>query len=88
MIVSADHAHSSQIIEAGSTTPGLTRTLLTNEGQPMTMSYGTAETGGSQQHTGAQVRVATYGPGAADFVGLTDQSDTFFTISRALRLSH
>jgi alkaline phosphatase len=86
VIVTADHGHTSQIVEAGSTTPGLTRTLLTTEGQPMTIAYGTAEAGGSQQHTGTQVRVAAYGPAAANVVGLTDQTDTFFTIKDALQL--
>jgi len=86
VIVTADHAHTSQIIEAGSTTPGLTVNLETNEGQPMTINYATAAEGGSQQHTGTQLRVAAYGPQAANVVGLTDQTDLFFTISRALKL--
>jgi len=86
VIVTADHAHTSQIIEAGSTSPGLTANLLTNEGSPMTLNYGTSPAGGSQQHTGTQLRVAAYGPQAANFVGLTDQTDMFFTISRALKL--
>ncbi|KQV75916.1 alkaline phosphatase [Aeromicrobium sp. Root344] len=88
VIVTADHAHTSQIIEAGSTSPGLTANLLTNEGSPMTLNYGTSPAGGSQQHTGTQLRVAAYGPQAANFVGLTDQTDMFFTISRALTLKH
>ncbi|MCW2825285.1 MAG: alkaline phosphatase [Aeromicrobium sp.] len=86
VIVTADHAHTSQIVEAGSTTPGLSTNLLTNEGSPLTISYGTAAAGGSQQHTGSQLRVAAYGPQAANVVGLTDQTDIFFTISRALKL--
>ncbi len=86
VIVTADHAHTSQIIEAGSTTPGLTVNLQTNEGRPMTINYATAAEGGSQQHTGTQLRVAAYGPQAANVVGLTDQTDLFFTISRALKL--
>lgn len=86
VVLTADHGHSSQIVYGGTTTPGLTRTLLTNEGQPMTIAYGTAETGGSQDHTGTQVRIAGYGPGAANVVGLTDQTDLFFTIRNALRL--
>ena len=86
MLVTADHAHTSQIVEAGSTTPGLTTNLLTNEGSPMTIAYGTAPAGGSQQHTGSQLRVAGYGPRAANVVGLTDQTDLFFTISDALGL--
>ncbi|MGF0118116.1 alkaline phosphatase [Promicromonospora sp. Marseille-Q5078] len=86
VLVSADHGHSSQIISAGSTTPGLTRTLTTTEGQPMTVAYGTAEEGGSQEHTGTQVRIAGYGPQAANVVGLTDQTDVFYTIKHALSL--
>jgi alkaline phosphatase len=87
VIVTADHAHTSQIVEAGSTTPGLTTNLLTNEGSPLTINYATAAAGGSQQHTGTQLRVAAYGPQAANVVGLTDQTDIFFTISRALSLA-
>jgi len=87
VIVTADHAHTSQIVEAGSTTPGLTVNLRTDEGQPMTINYGTSAEGGSQQHTGTQLRIAGYGPQAANVVGLSDQTDLFFTISRALRLS-
>ncbi len=86
VIVTADHAHTSQIVEAGSTTPGLTTNLLTNEGSPLTINYATAAAGGSQQHTGSQLRIAAYGPQAANVVGLTDQTDLFFTISRALKL--
>ena len=87
VIVTADHAHTSQIIESGSTSPGATANLLTNEGSPMTLNYGTAPLGGSQQHTGSQLRIAGYGPQAANVVGLTDQTDLFFTISRALTLT-
>lgn len=86
VIVTADHAHSSQIVYPGETTMGLTRTLTTNEGQPMTISYGTADEGGSQMHTGTQLRIAAYGPQAANVSGLTDQTDVFFTVQRALGL--
>ncbi|GII99093.1 alkaline phosphatase [Sediminihabitans luteus] len=86
VVVTADHGHSSQIVYPNSTTPGLTRTLTTVDGQPMTIAYGTADEGGSQDHTGTQVRVAGYGPGAANVVGLTDQTDLFFTMRDALRL--
>ena len=51
----------------------------------MKISYGTAAAGGSQQHTGSQLRIAGYGPGAANVVGLTDQTDTFGTISEHAR---
>jgi alkaline phosphatase len=86
VFVTADHGHTSQIVEAGSATPGLTVNLLTREGSPMTLSYGTAPAGGSQQHTGTQVRIAGYGPKAANVVGLTDQTDLHFTIASALKL--
>lgn len=85
VVVTADHAHTSQIV--GSTPPGLSAHLLTEEGQPMIVAYGTAEAGGSQQHTGSQVRIAGYGPGAANVVGLTDQTDLFFTSANALSLN-
>ncbi|MCW2844366.1 MAG: phoA [Nocardioides sp.] len=87
VFVTADHAHSSQIIEVGSTSPGLSVALETVDGAPMAVNYGTAPQGGSQQHTGTQVRLAGYGPQAANVVGLTDQTDLFFTISRALGLA-
>jgi len=85
VIVTADHAHSSQLVD---TTPptSLSVALTTVEGSVMKVSYGTAAAGSSQQHTGTQLRVAAYGPQAANFVGLTDQTDTFYTMSRALRL--
>ena len=86
VIVTADHAHTSQIVEAGSVTPGATVNLLTQDGQPMTINYATSTAAGSQQHTGSQLRIAAYGPWAANVVGLTDQTDVFFTIRDALRL--
>ncbi len=86
VFVTADHAHTSQIIEVGSSSPGKTVTLLTEDGAPMAVNYGTS-TGSSQQHTGAQLRLAGYGPQAANVVGLTDQTDLFFTIKRALGLA-
>lgn len=76
VVVTADHAHTSQIVD--SPTPGLNTKLLTADGSPMIVSYGTSASGGSQQHTGTQVRVAGYGPGAANVVGLIDQTDLHF----------
>ncbi|MDR2113997.1 MAG: alkaline phosphatase, partial [Bifidobacteriaceae bacterium] len=84
VIVSADHAHTSQIVD--DVTPGLSIALMTKDGAPMKVSYGTAEAGGSQQHTGAQVRVGAYGPGSDNFHGLTDQSDVFRTVTTGLGL--
>ncbi|MEP7089497.1 MAG: alkaline phosphatase [Nocardioidaceae bacterium] len=86
VLVTADHGHTSQIVETGTNTPGLTSTLLTADDAPMTISYGTAPAGGSQEHTGTQVRIAGYGPRAANVVGLTDQTDLFSTIAEALKL--
>lgn len=84
VVVTADHAHTSQIL--GSTPPGLSIKLKTVEGQEMIVGYGTANAGESQQHTGAQVRIAAYGPGAGNVVGLSDQTDLFFTAANALQL--
>ncbi|MFJ3382960.1 MULTISPECIES: alkaline phosphatase [unclassified Curtobacterium] len=85
VIATADHAHSSQIVD--NTPPAsLSTALVTADGTTMKVSYGTAGAGASQQHTGTQVRIAAFGPGAANVVGLTDQTDTFFTVSDALRL--
>ncbi len=86
VFVTADHAHSSQLIEVGSTSPGVSVALTTADGAPMAVNYGTSPAGGSQQHTGSQLRVAGYGPQAANIVGLTDQTDLFFTMARALGL--
>ncbi|EBX6937634.1 alkaline phosphatase, partial [Salmonella enterica subsp. enterica serovar Bareilly] len=85
VIVTADHAHSSQIIEADVVSPGLTQALLTKDGSVMAVNYGNSESD-SQEHTGAQLRVAAYGPGAANVVGLTDQTDLFFTMRDAMEL--
>ena len=85
VIVTADHAHTSQIIGNDSKAPGLTAALMTREDAVLTVSYGTAEEG-SQGHTGTQLRVAAYGPRAANFAGLTDQTDMFYTIRDALGL--
>ncbi|RRO89293.1 alkaline phosphatase, partial [Corynebacterium bovis] len=92
VITTADHAHTSQIVptvdelEPG-LYPGLTSKLRTREGSELTISYGTnGDPNGSQEHTGTQLRVAAYGPGAANVVGLTDQTDLFFTIDSQLGL--
>ncbi|SUI38809.1 alkaline phosphatase [Serratia marcescens] len=83
VIVTADHAHSSQIVAAGAKAPGLTQLLTTKDGAPMTLSYGNSEEE-SQGHTGTQLRIAAYGPHAANVVGLTDQTDLFFTMRDAM----
>lgn len=85
VIVTADHAHSSQIIANDSKAPGLTQTLTTKEGGLMTISYGNSEED-SQGHTGTQLRIAAFGPHAANVVGLTDQTDLFYTMRAAMGL--
>lgn len=87
VIVTADHAHSSQIIPNGTKAPGLTAALNTKDGSVMTVSYGNSEED-DQEHTGAQLRVAAFGPHAANFAGLTDQTDMFYTIRDALKLGN
>ncbi|MBB1580603.1 alkaline phosphatase [Serratia sp. OS31] len=85
VIVTADHAHSSQIIAADAKAPGLTQMLTTKDGAPMTISYGNSEED-SQGHTGTQLRIAAYGPHAANVVGLTDQTDLFYTMRDAMAI--
>lgn len=84
VIVTADHAHASQILGNGAHAPGLTEALMTKDGAVMTVNYGTSE--GEQSHTGTQLRIAAYGPRAANVLGLTDQTDLFYTIGYALGL--
>ncbi|MDA5492477.1 alkaline phosphatase [Yersinia intermedia] len=85
VIVTADHAHSSQIIEADAKAPGLTQALTTKDAAVMAISYGNSEDD-SQGHTGSQLRIAAYGPHAANVVGLTDQTDLFFTMRDAMAI--
>jgi len=91
VVVTGDHAHTSQIVVAGGMTeedhpPGMLSTLITNEGVPMTISYATNLPGRWQAHTGTQIRIAAYGPQAANVVGVSDQTDLFYTVARALQL--
>ncbi|RKS87032.1 alkaline phosphatase [Orbus hercynius] len=86
VIVTADHAHATQIIPVNSQAYGLTQTLKTQDNSFMAISYATSETE-SQEHTGTQVRIAAYGPSAANVTGLIDQTDLFFIISDALSLN-
>jgi len=59
--------------------------MNTQDGAVMTFSYGNSDTD-SQGHTGTQLRVAAYGPWAANGVGLTDRADLFFTLRDAVAL--
>ncbi|WP_410012255.1 alkaline phosphatase [Sodalis sp. C49] len=84
VVVTADHAHSSQIIEADAKAPGLTQALTTKDGAVMAISYGNSEDPESQGHTGTQLRIAAFGPYAGNVAGLTDQTDLFYTMRDAL----
>ena len=65
VIVTADHAHASQIIPNETKAPGLTESLVTKDDAVMTVSYGNSDEE-AQEHTGAQLRIAAYGPHAAN----------------------
>ena len=69
--------------------PGLSRLLTTKDGADMLISYGTSADVEveDETHTGTQVRIAAFGPRAANVVALTDQSDLFFTMTDALGLN-
>ncbi|MFC6880316.1 MULTISPECIES: alkaline phosphatase [Actinomadura] len=84
VVTTADHAHTSQIIPLDAKSPGQTATLVTADGAQMKLNYATNPAGESQEHTGTEVRIAASGPQAANVVGVTDQTDLFATMSRAL----
>ncbi|MFB7448275.1 alkaline phosphatase [Streptomyces sp. NPDC056194] len=86
VVTTADHGHTSQIVPLEATPPGLSSTLVTDEGQRLKVNYSTNTPGQSQEHTGTQVRIAAQGPKAYRVLGVTNQTDLFTTISEALRL--
>lgn len=86
VVVTADHGHTSQIIPLEAQSPGQTATLITADDAPMKINYATNTPGASQEHTGTQVRIAAQGPQASNVLGVTDQTDLFTTITRALSL--
>lgn len=87
VVVTADHAHTSQIVgedTSGNGSPtGYSNNLTTKDGQTLRLTYGTA--GGtdrpaappSQQHTGSVVPVWGSGPGAAAVLGTNDHTGLF-----------
>jgi alkaline phosphatase len=87
IVVTADHAHTSQIVgedTSGTGNPtGYSNNLTTADDQTLRITYGTA--GGatppavppSQQHTGSVVPIFASGPGAAAVLGTTDHTDLF-----------
>ena len=92
IIVTADHAHTSQVVYNDVQTSGLTVKLRTADGSDMSINYATAPDNkdaflkASETHTGTQVRIGAEGPGAANVVGRTDQTDMHYTIANALDL--
>jgi alkaline phosphatase/streptomycin-6-phosphatase len=87
LIVTADHGHTSQIVPVPTDADhpmGLVSVLLTHEQAPMAMAYGTNSYHRSMEHTGTEVRIAAMGPQAANVVGITDQTDLFRLMLRAL----
>jgi alkaline phosphatase len=91
IIVTADHAHTSQIVPVPGAEPlgrpGTLSTLLTKGDRSlMTVNYGTRPHGQSQDHTGSEVRIAAQGPQSANVLGITNQTDLFHTMARALGL--
>lgn len=86
VIVTADHAHATQICYEDAKAPGYTQKVLTHDGAPMTISYGNSENVNDSGHTGAQLKVGAYGPASVNILGLTDQTDIFKTITNALNL--
>ena len=87
IIVTADHAHTSQLASWPSMY-ALNTPLRAKDGTAMYVMYGTASSqNGSQSHTGTQLRIAVSGPGASRVDGLTDQTDNFFTVAKTLGLA-
>ena len=90
IIATADHAHTAQITYNDVETAGRTTKLRTADGSDMTVNFATSKTNedkdalGGQEHTGAQLRIAASGPGAANITGQIDQTDIFFAVNNAL----
>ena len=83
VIVTGDHAHSTQIVP-DNFGGARTATVTTVDGNPMTVAYSSAYAPGDATaqatHTGAQIRVAAIGPQAANVTGVIDQTDLFSTM--------
>ncbi|HYD48859.1 MAG TPA: alkaline phosphatase [Terriglobales bacterium] len=87
VVITADHAHASQAIYPPGErdhSPGQFSTLITREGVPLVVNYGTNINDVRQSHSGTQVRVAARGPRAGELVGLVDHTDVFRVITAAL----
>jgi alkaline phosphatase/streptomycin-6-phosphatase len=87
LIVTADHGHASQIVPVPTDLDhptGVMSMLLTHDQAPLTIAYGTNGYHRSMEHTGTEVRIAAMGPQAANVVGITDQTDLFRLMLRAI----
>ncbi len=85
VIVTGDHAHSTQIV-ANDAGGRRTATVTTADGAPLTVAYSSAEGGDPRRssHTGTQIRVAAVGPGAERVTGVIDQTDLFALMTSGL----
>ncbi len=92
VVVTADHAHTAQIVPDGKDSPAVTTRLHTHDDTNMSVAFGTVpvaqvESGDfSMQHTGTQVRIAAYGPASENVFGQIDQTDAFYVMANALGL--
>ena len=92
VVVTADHAHSSQIVAEDASGTGLptgySTNVLTKDGQTLSLTYGTVGYRAgqspvadpstlSQQHTGSVVPVWAIGPQASAVLGTNDHTDLF-----------
>ncbi|OKL47908.1 alkaline phosphatase [Boudabousia liubingyangii] len=93
VIVTADHSHTAQIVYDANPLVSPATRLMTADGASMTVAYGTIPAStitsgkGSTTHTGAQLRIAGFGPGSENVLGQTDQTDLHYTILNALGLN-
>ena len=85
VIVTGDHAHSTQIV-ANDEGGKRTATVVTADGVPMTVAYSSAEGGDPRRssHTGTQIRVAAIGPQADRVTGVIDQTELFVVMVSGL----
>ncbi|ADB54097.1 alkaline phosphatase [Conexibacter woesei] len=91
VVVAADHAHAGLIVSPTTDTtagpPGYSQIIVTRDGTPMMLTYGTAggvalpQKAKTQQHTGSAVPVMAIGPQAANVSGAHDLTDLFPLIS-------
>ncbi|MGW1375769.1 alkaline phosphatase [Streptomyces sp. NPDC002446] len=85
VVTTADHGHSSQMVPLEANPPGLSSTLVTDEGGRLKVNYSTNTPGQAQEHTGTQVRIAAQGPQAYRVLGVTNQTDLFTTLRKAMQ---